>query len=70
MSVQYKRVRTINLLERSLLEQRRRPKVIPHFFSERSCLKWVFATLWRASQRWQTVRMSEFERQQLKFLRR
>lgn len=66
----HKRIRTTNLLERSFLEQRRRTKVIPRFFSERSCLKLVFATLWRASQRWQNVRMSEFERQQLKLLRR
>ena len=68
--VHHKRIRTTNLLERSFLEQRRRTKVIPHFFSERSCLKLVFATLWRASQRWQNVKMSEFERQQLKLLRR
>lgn len=68
--VHHKRIRTTNLLERSFLEQRRRTKVIPRFFSERSCLKLVFATLWRASQRWQNVKMSEFERQQLKLLRR
>lgn len=68
--VHHKRIRTTNLLERSFLEQRRRTKVIPRFFNERSCLKLVFATLWRASQRWQNVRMSEFERQQLKLLRR
>jgi transposase-like protein len=67
--VHHKRIRTTNLLERSFLEQRRRTKVIPRFFSERSCLKLVFATLWRASQRWQNVKMSEFERQQLKLLR-
>jgi hypothetical protein len=30
----------------------------------------VFATLWRASQRWYGVRMSDIERQQLKLLRR
>lgn len=64
--VHHKRIRTTNLLERSFLEQRRRTKVIPRFFNERSCLKLVFATLWRASQRWQNVKMSEFERQQLK----
>ncbi len=68
--VHHKRIRTTNLLERSFLEQRRRTKVIPRFFSERSCLKLVFAALWRASQRWQNVSMSEFERQQLKLLRR
>jgi transposase-like protein len=68
--VHHKRIRTTNLLERSFGEQRRRTKVIPRFFTERSCLKLVFATVWRASQRWQGVKMSEFERQQLKLLRR
>jgi putative transposase len=68
--IHHKRIRTTNLLERSFLEERRRTRTIPRFFSEKSCLKLVFATLWRASQRWQGVRMSEIERQQLKLLRR
>jgi transposase-like protein len=69
-SVHHKRIRTTNLLERSFLEERRRTKVIPRFFTEKSCIKLVFATLWRASRRWQGVKMTEFERQQLKLLRR
>lgn len=69
-AVHHKRIRTTNLLERSFLEERRRTKVIPRFFTEKSCMKLVFATLWRASQRWQGVKMSAFERQQLKLLRR
>jgi transposase-like protein len=69
-AIHHKRIRTTNLLERSFLEQRRRTRTIPRFFSEKSCLKLAFATLWRASQRWQGVRMSEIERQQLKLLRR
>jgi putative transposase len=69
-AVHHKRIRTTNLLERSFLEERRRTKVIPRFFTEKSCIKLVFATLWRGSQRWQGVKMSEFERQQLKLLRR
>jgi transposase-like protein len=69
-AIHHKRIRTTNLLERSFLEERRRTRTIPRFFSEKSCLKLVFATLWRASQRWQGVRMSEIERQQLKLLRR
>ena len=56
-------------MERSFVEERRRTKVIPHFSTEKSCLKLVFATLWRASQRWQGVRMSDVEVQQLKALR-
>jgi len=69
-AIHHKRIRTTNLLERSFLEERRRTGTIPRFFSEKSCLKLVFATLWRASQRWQGVRMTEEERQQLHLLRR
>ena len=69
-AIHHKRIRTTNLLERSFVEERRRTRTIPRFFSEKSCLKLVFATLWRASERWQGVRMSEIERQQLKLLRR
>jgi len=68
--VHHKRIRTTNLLERSFLEERRRTKVIPRFFTEKSCLKLAFATVYRASQHWQGVKMSELERQQLKLLRR
>jgi transposase-like protein len=66
----HKLIRTTNLLERSFLEERRRTRTIPRFFTEKSCLKLVFATLWRASQRWRGVKMSHIERQQLKLLRR
>jgi transposase-like protein len=69
-AIHHKRIRTTNLLERSFLEERRRTRTIPRFFSEKSCLKLVFATLWRASQRWQSVKMTEIERQQLRLLRR
>ena len=60
-----KMIRTTNLCERSFVEERRRSKVIPHFFDERSCLKLVFATLWRASQRWRGVRFTDMEKKQL-----
>ena len=45
-------------------------KVIPHFFTERACLKLVFSALWKISQRWQRVAMTGLERQQLALLRR
>lgn len=64
-SLHQKMIRTTNLCERSFVEERRRSKVIPHFFDERSCLKLVFATLWRASQRWRGVRFTEMETKQL-----
>jgi len=64
-----KYVRTTNLIERSFLEERRRTKIIPRFFDERSCLKLVYATLVRASQRWQRIHFTEAERLQLQRLR-
>ena len=66
----HKAIRTTNLLERAFQESRRRTKVIPHFFTERSCLKLVFSALWKTSQRWQRVTMTELERQQPALLRR
>ena len=68
-AVHHKRIRTTNLLERAFVEQKRRTKTIPGFWTEKSCLKLVFATLWQTSQRWRGVRMSEFEQQQLLQLR-
>ena len=68
-AIHHTRIRTTNLLQRSFLEEKRRTKVIPRFFTERSCLKLEFATLWRASQRWQRVRMTEVEVQNLRRLR-
>lgn len=68
-SVHHRRIRTTNVLERAFVEQKRRTKVIPGFWTEKSCLKLVFATLWQTSQRWRGVRMSEFEQQQLLQLR-
>lgn len=64
-SLHQKMIRTTNLCERSFVEERRRSKVIPHFFDERSCLKLVFATLWRASQRWRGVKFTAMEKKQL-----
>ncbi|HEV2359546.1 MAG TPA: transposase [bacterium] len=64
-----KYARTTNLIERSFLEERRRTKVIPRFFDERSCLKLVYATLMRASQRWQRIRITDAERVHLLRLR-
>lgn len=60
-----KTVRTTNLCERSFVEQRRRAKVLPRFRSERECLKLVFASLWRASERWRKVKFTPLEKAQL-----
>ena len=62
-------VRTTNLIERAFEEQRRRTKVIPRFFDERSCLKLAFAALERAARGWQRIRISESEQRQVAALR-
>ena len=58
-----KKIRTTNMVERGFEEQRRRTKIIPRFFDEKSCLKLVFAALIRAAQRWRGIRMSYKELQ-------
>ena len=63
-------VRTTNLIERAFEEERRRTKVIPRFFDERSCLKLAFAALDRAARGWQRIHISESEQRQLAALRR
>jgi transposase-like protein len=60
-----KTVRTTNLCERSFVEQRRRAKVLPRFRGEKECLKLVFATLWRASERWRKVKFTRLEQAEL-----
>jgi transposase-like protein len=61
--------RSTNLMERSFVEERRRTKVIPRFFDEKSCLKLVFAALSRAGARWRRVRLSKSDLVQLDLLR-
>jgi putative transposase len=64
-----KHIRTTNLLERAFLEQKRRTKVIPRFLDEESCLKLVYATLIRVSERWHRVKMSKYDLTVLKNIR-
>ena len=61
-------VRTTNLIERSFVEERRRTKTLPRFFTEKSCLTLVHATLIRAAIRWQRISITPLEYEQLKFL--
>ena len=63
-------VRTTNLIERSFEEERRRTKTIPRFFDEHSALKLVFGALTRATARWQRVRVTDLEQQEIRRLRR
>jgi transposase-like protein len=62
-------IRTTNLAERAIEEERRRTRTIPHFFSEKGSLKLAFAALLRASQRWQRATISDFDRVRLAQLR-
>jgi transposase-like protein len=65
----HKYIRTTNLLERCFEEQKRRTKVIPRFLDETSCLKLIYATLIRVSDKWRRIKMSEYELALLKELR-
>jgi putative transposase len=66
----HRHLRTTNILERGFLEQKRRTKTIPRFFTEKSCLKLVYATMIRASQKWRRIKMSEFDLSLLRNLRK
>ncbi len=61
-------VRTTNLCERSCVEERRRSKTLPRFFTEKSCLTLVFATVRRAAERWQRIALTPLEYQQLQLV--
>jgi transposase-like protein len=62
-------IRSTNLLERLFEENRRRTKVLPHGFGERPMLKLMFAAVIRASEIWRKLKVSNFEREQLRQLR-
>jgi hypothetical protein len=50
-------------------EERRRTKTIAHAFGERAVLKLMYASLIRASAKWKSIRVTEFEKRQLEQLR-
>jgi putative transposase len=62
-------IRTTNPLERLFGEERRRTMIIPHTFGERAVLKLMYAALIRAAEHWRGIRITEFERRQLKAVR-
>lgn len=64
-----KSITSTNLLERAFGEEKRRSKVLPRFFDEKSCLKLAFATLFRASGKWRRMRMGYKEQLQIMNLR-
>ena len=52
------------------MEERRRTKTLPRFFTEKSCLKLVHATLIWAAIRWQRIAITALEYEQLRVLYR
>ena len=62
-------IRTTNLLERLLHEERRRMKIVANAFGERPVPKLMYASLIRGSERWRGLRVGPFELKQLDALR-
>jgi putative transposase len=62
-------VRSSNGLERAFEEERRRSKIIPHFFGEKPCLKLMYGVLARVGARWTRVHYTAAEMEQLVALR-
>ena len=61
-------VRTTNWIERSFVQERRRTKTLPRFFTEKSCLKLVHGTLIRAGACWQRIHVTPLELEQIRLL--
>ena len=55
-------------MSHSKLARRGRTKTIPRFFTEKSCLKLVHATLIRAADTWQRIGITATEHAQLTLL--
>jgi len=67
MPVTHRRaIRTTNLLERLFVEERRRLKIIPNAFGEKAVLKLMFSAMIRAAERWRAIKVTDFERRQMK----
>ena len=65
----HRKITTTNLLERVFGEENRRSKVIPRYFTEKSGLKLIFATLLRSSKRWYRINITFNEQTQIMALR-
>jgi len=64
-----RKITTTNLLERVFGEENRRSKVIPRYFTEKSGIKLIFATLLRSSKRWYRINITFNEQAQILALR-
>ncbi|MGI9491945.1 MAG: hypothetical protein ACR2QF_06035 [Geminicoccaceae bacterium] len=54
--------KTTNLLEKLLVEERQRLKIIPNAFGEKAMLKLMLGAMIRAAERWWATKSTEFER--------
>lgn len=61
-------IRMTNLIDRCFVEERRRTKTLPRLFTEKSCLKLLHATLIRAARRWQRIKITELDLEQIRLL--
>ena len=62
-------IRTMNLLERLFVKERRRTKIIANTFGERPVLNLMCAAIIRATETWREIGASAFERRQLEAIR-
>ena len=62
-------IRTTNLLERVLVKERRRRKVIPNAFGEKCVLQLMFTAMIRAVERWRAITVTELERHPMRAVR-
>jgi putative transposase len=62
-------IHATNLLERLIVEERRRLKIISDAFGENPVLKLVFGAMIRAAERWRAIGITTLERRQLDALR-
>lgn len=63
-----KLIRTTNMLERLFVEERRRLRPAGQMFGERPVMKLMYAALIRAGESWRGIKITDFERHQLKRL--
>src|SRR5438046_117429 len=62
-------IRITNLLERLVLDEPCRTKIIPHAFGEWPVLKPMYAAVIRATDRWRGILVGEFVQRQLHAIR-
>ena len=62
-------IRTTNLVERLFVDDRRCLMIIPNAFGEKSVIKLMFGAMIRPAERRRAIRVTNFERRQMKEIR-